>query len=89
MSVSPAENFLKPPPVPEIPTVILTSGLLVLNFFAIASLMQVYFETIEGQVPNPEWDNRLAEASSKFRELRDKALGSFGGGSRWDTPRAA
>ncbi|WP_181180693.1 hypothetical protein [Mesorhizobium sp. B2-4-6] len=57
--------------------------------FAIASLMQVYFEAIEGQVPNPEWDHRLAEASSKFRELRDKALGSFGGGSRWDTPRAA
>ncbi|MDX8524425.1 hypothetical protein RFM68_07895 [Mesorhizobium sp. MSK_1335] len=57
--------------------------------FAIASLMQVYFDAIEGQVPNPEWDHRLAEASSKFRELRDKALGSFGGGSRWDTPRAA
>jgi hypothetical protein len=56
--------------------------------FAIASLMQVYFEAIEGQTPNPEWDRRLAEASSKFRELRDKALGSFGG-SRWDTPRAA
>ncbi|PBB19466.1 hypothetical protein [Mesorhizobium sp. WSM4313] len=57
--------------------------------FAIASLMQVYFEAIEGQAPNPEWDRRLAETSSKFRELRDKALGSFGGGSRWDTPRAA
>ncbi|MDX8499248.1 hypothetical protein RFM99_12570 [Mesorhizobium sp. VK4C] len=56
--------------------------------FAIASLMQVYFDTIEGQVPNPEWDRRLAETSSKFRELRDKALGSFGG-SRWDAPRAA
>ncbi|MBZ9819576.1 hypothetical protein [Mesorhizobium sp. CA4] len=57
--------------------------------FAIASLMQVYFEAIEGQEPNPEWDRRLAETSSKFRELRDKALGSFGAGSRWDTPRAA
>jgi len=57
--------------------------------FAIASLMQVYFEAIEGQTPNPEWDRRLAETSSKFRELRDKALGSLGGGSRWDTPRAA
>ncbi|MEZ2331874.1 hypothetical protein AB6802_19310 [Mesorhizobium sp. RCC_202] len=57
--------------------------------FAIASLMQVYFDAIEGQTPNPEWDRHLAEASSKFRELRDKALGSFGGGSRWDTPRAA
>ncbi len=56
--------------------------------FAIASLMQVYFSTIEGQVPDPEWDARLAETSSKFRELKDKALGSFRG-SRWETPRAA
>ncbi|CAN7421586.1 hypothetical protein LJR234_002872 [Mesorhizobium amorphae] len=53
--------------------------------FAIASLMQVYFSTIEGQVPNPEWDRRLSEASSKFRELKDKALASFGG-SRWTQP---
>ncbi|CAN7413044.1 hypothetical protein [Mesorhizobium sp. LjNodule214] len=53
--------------------------------FAIASLMQVYFSTIEGQVPNPDWDRRLSEASSKFRELKDKALASFGG-SRWTQP---
>ena len=53
--------------------------------FAIACLMQVYFKTIEGQVPNAEWDQRLAEASSKFRELREKALASFGG-SRWTQP---
>ena len=26
MSVSPAQNFSKPPPVPDVPTVILTSG---------------------------------------------------------------
>ncbi|MES0076052.1 hypothetical protein [Mesorhizobium sp. M0058] len=56
--------------------------------FAIACLMQVYFKTIEGQVPNAEWDQRLAEASSKFRELRDKALASFGG-SRWGAAGAA
>ena len=53
--------------------------------FAIACLMQVYFKTIQGQVPNPDWDRRLAEASSKFRELKDKALASFGG-SRWTQP---
>ncbi|MER8721142.1 hypothetical protein NKH64_22595 [Mesorhizobium sp. M0999] len=53
--------------------------------FAIACLMQVYFRTIEGQVPNAEWDQRLAEGSSKFRELRDKAVASFGG-SRWTQP---
>ena len=43
--------------------------------FAIAALMDVYFRTIEGQVPNPEWDAKLSEASAKFRELKDKALG--------------
>jgi hypothetical protein len=53
--------------------------------FAIASLMQVYFETIEGQVPNPDWDRRLSEASSKFSELKDMALASIGG-SRWAQP---
>lgn len=41
--------------------------------FAIAALMDVYFRTIEGQAPNPEWDERLAEASKKFRELKDRA----------------
>ena len=46
--------------------------------FAIASLMQVYFKTIEGQVPNPEWDRRLAEVSKQFRELKDRATASFG-----------
>jgi len=55
--------------------------------FAIACLMQVYFKTIAGQVPDPDWDARLAEASSKFRELKDKALSSFGG-SRWGTAGA-
>ncbi|MDB5523582.1 MAG: hypothetical protein JWM58_1345 [Rhizobium sp.] len=43
--------------------------------FAIAALMDVYFRTIEGQVPNVEWDRKLSEASGKFRELKDKALG--------------
>jgi hypothetical protein len=43
--------------------------------FAIAALMDVYFRTIEGQVPNPEWDRKLSDASAKFRELKEKALG--------------
>jgi hypothetical protein len=46
----------------------------VLEPFAIAALMAVYFEVIEGQVPNPEWDGKLAEVSGKFRELKDRAL---------------
>jgi hypothetical protein len=41
---------------------------------AIYALMTVYFKEIEGQVPNPEWDGRLAAASAKFRQLKDKAV---------------
>jgi hypothetical protein len=44
--------------------------------FAIAALMEVYFKVIAGQVPNPDWDRRLAEASRQFRELKDKAVAS-------------
>jgi len=43
--------------------------------FAIAALMEVYFRVIEGQVPNADWDRKLSEASAKFREIKDKALG--------------
>ncbi|MGE0501581.1 MAG: hypothetical protein AB7I79_07915 [Rhizobiaceae bacterium] len=49
--------------------------------FAICALMTVYFRVIEGQQPNADWDRRLTEASSKFRELKDKALASIGGSS--------
>jgi hypothetical protein len=45
----------------------------VLEPLAIASLMQVYFKTIEGQRPDPQWDARLSQASKKFRELADNA----------------
>ena len=41
--------------------------------FAIAALMQVYFKVIAGQTPNPDWDRQLADASGKFRELKEKA----------------
>ena len=50
--------------------------------FVIAAMMQVYFKVIEGQVPDPEWDRRLSDASKQFRELKDKALETVGG-SRW------
>lgn len=42
---------------------------------AIASLMQVYFKTIEGQTPDPEWAARLNSASRQFQELGTKASG--------------
>jgi len=42
---------------------------------AIAALMQVYFQEIEGQTPNPEWTQKLEGVSSKFRDLGKKAAG--------------
>ena len=42
---------------------------------AIACMMQVYFRTIEGQSPDPQWDQRLSEVSSKFQEIKDQAVG--------------
>lgn len=46
--------------------------------FAIACLMQVYFKTIEGQSPDPEWEARLEQMSGKFRKLKARALGGAG-----------
>jgi hypothetical protein len=47
--------------------------------FAIAALMDVYFRVIEGQQPNAQWESRLNEASGKFRDLGDKASEWIGG----------
>ncbi|WIY52236.1 hypothetical protein O9Z70_12280 [Devosia sp. YIM 151766] len=44
--------------------------------FAITCLMQVYFKTIEGQSPNPEWEARLEQMSGKFRKLKARATGA-------------
>src|SRR5690606_9720508 len=50
----------------------------ILEPFAIACLMQVYFTTIEGQQPNPEWEARLEQMSAKSRKLKARTLGSAG-----------
>ena len=42
--------------------------------FAIAALMDVYFRVIEGQQPNAEWERKLDGASAKFREIGTKAM---------------
>lgn len=47
--------------------------------FAIACLLQAYFHVTAGQSPNPEWEARLDQISSKFKELKDKA-------STWKQP---
>ncbi|MGL4488955.1 MAG: hypothetical protein ACRCU5_05865 [Rhizobiaceae bacterium] len=42
--------------------------------FAIAALMDVYFRVIEGQQPNAEWERRLNDSSTKFRDIGTKAM---------------
>ena len=42
--------------------------------FAIAALMDVYFRVIEGQQANPEWERKLDGASNKFRDMAGKAM---------------
>ncbi len=42
--------------------------------FAIAALMDVYFRVIEGQQADPEWERKLDSASNKFRDLGGKAM---------------
>lgn len=46
---------------------------------AITCMMQVYFPAIEGQTPDPEWEQRLNELSSKFRQMGEKAASWAGG----------
>lgn len=48
--------------------------------FAIAATMEVYFRVIEGQTPDPAWDERIGQVSRKFRDLRDKAATWAGSG---------
>jgi hypothetical protein len=53
--------------------------------FAIACLLQVFFKVTEGQTPNPKWRRKLETATDKFRQLGEKALawaGSPFGGKR-------
>jgi len=47
--------------------------------FAIACMMQVYFRAIEGQSPDPAWERRLSEASRKFGEIKERAARWAGG----------
>jgi hypothetical protein len=44
--------------------------------FAIASMMQIYLQSIAGQRPDPAWDTALTDASEEFRELKARASGS-------------
>ncbi len=46
--------------------------------FAIACMVQVYFKVIDGQQPDPQWDDRLSKLSGKFRQLKERALDTVG-----------
>lgn len=54
--------------------------------FAITCMMQVYFKTIEGQEPNPEWEAKLEQMSGKFRKLKERAFGGAGNASTDSRP---
>jgi hypothetical protein len=41
--------------------------------FAITCMMEVYFRTIAGQVPDPAWEAKLDSLSGKFTKLKEKA----------------
>jgi hypothetical protein len=41
--------------------------------FAIACLLQVFFKVTEGQIPNPEWEAKLSRATDKFKQLGQRA----------------
>ena len=47
--------------------------------FALACLLQVYFKETEGETPNPEWEAKLENASGKFRKMGEKAMAWAGG----------
>ena len=46
----------------------------VIDPIAMTALMQVYFETVEGQNPVQEWEQRLEKLSGKFRELKERGM---------------
>lgn len=43
--------------------------------FAVACMLQVFFKVTEGEEPMPEWKGRLTQASEKFRQLGERAVG--------------
>ena len=59
----------------------------VIEPFAIACMMQVYFTVTEGQTPDPEWDERIGSVSRKFNDIKDRAA-RWVGGAGAQAPRA-
>ncbi len=47
----------------------------VIEPFALACMLQVFFNVTEGQEPQPEWRGRLTQISDRFRHLGERAVG--------------
>lgn len=47
----------------------------VIEPFALACMMQAFFNVTKGQQPQPEWRGRLTQISDKFRQLGERAVG--------------
>lgn len=41
--------------------------------FAVASMLQAYFRAIDGRTPDTDWDTELARVSEHFREIKGRA----------------
>jgi hypothetical protein len=52
--------------------------------FAIAALIEVYFKTVAGQTPDAEWEQRIGSVSRRFNELKQKAAQWTGGNGAAD-----
>jgi len=52
--------------------------------FAVAALMQVFFKVTADQAPDPEWDRRLAGMSKKFVALKRQASAHSAGNAPGD-----
>jgi hypothetical protein len=49
-------------------------------------MMDVYFRVIEGQTPDPAWNDRIGQVSRKFRDLKERAANWAGGYTAPQTP---
>jgi len=54
----------------------------IVNPFCLVVMIKTYNEVVRGQEPDARWEARLETASSKFRELREKARAAATGGLR-------
>ena len=79
MSVSPTQNFLKPPPVPEMPTVTLSAGLTARNSSATASVMR--YTVLEPSMRTPSAASAVGDHTQSPEASREFLLVGYVTGS--------